>query len=259
MRLLFFALSAAFAAAPALAASVVLDLKVDRGLPFVNCSFDGVPTRCLLDSGSFASVVHNLPPFNKYPVSKLIAGELELVRISSLFLGGDEFGPIHAIRSDHPFPTIGADVLSQRRIFLDAGPPTHVIFNRDDAGFSRDQSLEIDRDHRFILKVYVGDRQVRAMWDTGTAETRLVEGIVNQAPREDFIRGEPYDYRKDAGARNRARRIRIAGETFSDVPILASNMTLSGGVQMLLGWDLISQLDWDFDPGLKTWTAKRPP
>lgn len=240
------------------AAPIVVNLQEEGGLPHLDCSFDGVAQRCLLDSGSFVSVVHDVPPFDRYAVSRIVADSLKLVKVSSVTVAGNQVGPLHAIRDSHPFPTIGADVVCQRRLALRPGSPTRLIFNPDEVERYGLQSLEIDRDQRFVVSVRVNDQVMRALWDTGTAETRIVQTIVDVAEPMDFKRGDAYRYRRESGQRVRARVINIAGQLFDDLPVLTTGRNFSGGVEVLLGWDLISQLDWYFDPSARMWSARRP-
>lgn len=227
---------------------LALVLKEDGGLPFLTCSFDDVQTECLWDSGSVLSSAPRLPPINSYPR----IGNEERVRIRSLSYGGAIMGPAILALDTEGFQTLGMDLLSGKRLRLSAAPGPKVML--DEIGmtpFGLGKALALDSG-RYLIRLSFGSRQVLALWDTGTAGTRVLRSFILSAPKGDF---EPIV----SGGRYRVRSIAIGNETFLSQEVLETRESLGArDLEAILGWDIIRQLEWQFDPVQGLWSASRP-
>lgn len=249
-------LLAAAPAAPSWAGEpTVLALRENGGLAFIDCAFDGFAQDCLWDSGSARTNAPNVPPLSGYPLAG-VDGKRDLVKFASLRFGAAELGPAAVWRGGMGFPSLGADLSTNRRFQVTPTPSPSLILEPAATVEAPAQVLYRDGQNRIVVEIGLGSRRVRAMWDTGTANTRVARSALRLAP-EDFAKTGEYSSRKESGSRYRLATLSVGAARLKDVEVLDSDFD-RGKVVVILGWDVIRRLDWRFDPERRQWSAREP-
>ena len=256
MRIMLAAALALSLARRAAGATAVISLEEDDGLPFVACEFDGRHARCLWDSGSARSNVPDEPPLSGYR-RRLIEQGRDVVRVGSMRYGGVELGPDDAWRGASGNLALGSRTLAERRFDVTPAPSPSIVVDPVDGVLSPSIPLKRDRDDRIVVSIMLGGRKVDALWDTGTADTRVSRSFVDSAAAGAFTRVGEYRSRKENGSRYRLSRLEVGSASFADVEVFDADFSMRP-VEVILGWDVIRRLHWRFDPQAGRWSASLP-
>jgi hypothetical protein len=274
MRGALFAISALLASS-AWAADIPLQFVPhgSSGRYFVECDYGAGPKRCLLDSGS------------PTPILPLDLSTFRFESLGGVGLGGMGEGHMDCVKVSVPHWRVGeanaSDVLTARCVednvdpvigisFFSGAPfsfsPSRLLIKTGELipRSARSEALSMLDGGYYGVGVRLGPWRSNALWDTG-ADLTVIDEILPLMTPEFFTPLGPTWFRDGTGAPAlqslyRVRGLRIAGIEFNDVLAIVSPFPPGrfSGARMILGSNVIRQLDWRFDPLRKLWTAERP-
>jgi hypothetical protein len=185
-------------------------------------------------------------------------------------IGSALLGPLHAeklrvARLQGKVGTIGMDLLGRRPFGLQFGPQPALCW--DVARLP--PTLPGLRQHRgeLSLPVTLAGRSVRALWDTGAGLTCVDRALPGRLPNafsfvQDVNGGKDSTGHAVSMKLYKLDHLQVGTEQFRDLSVLAIDFTvihehLSPDLELLLGFNAISDADWSFDPARQLWAVRR--
>ncbi|MFC8598007.1 hypothetical protein [Isoptericola sp. NPDC057191] len=245
--------------------SIPLDVVHDpedprQALPFLQLAVDGHPYRALLDSGAALTSIAAPPgtvtrPGGRTGRSAFGAPIRHRLWRAAIDVGGARLGDFDVADQPHADRfLLGQDVLSQFRchyrlvegeLVLDGPEPEHALPIRLDPGR-----------HVSLTASWTSGETADVVFDTGASVTVVDAGFATRHPGLFAARGT--DAGSDASGETRqAELVEIAGPTILGhrfAPSLAVIVDLTGAnadlpwpMDVILGWPLVSQVDWVID------------
>jgi hypothetical protein len=246
------------------------------GKAFVSCTFDGVKESCFLDTGSAITVLANSGQFSAYSdlggfrfkSASGVAEELERILIRTGIVDRVVFSNIKVARAknEHEIDSaLGIDLLARQSfavnfrdspaLFLNPKPPRQLL-----------SGLETNTHGLLSVPMGFGATRVRAIWDTGASITAVHEPFVQAHPDDFKATGDSMKGTDGFGHEIlvhlfRARKISVGGRSFSNVKVVALDLSMLGksvefDPQAVIGFNLIRRTDWYFDPPRRIWSIR---
>lgn len=248
----------------------------------VPCSFNGNPSRCLLDTGAGVDVLFKGPAWanalatngDKWDIrggcdqSTL---EADTVKVSDFRLGEARMGlsQFERLDRDHvkeaPYAgVVGMTTLSKASGFSlkTLGAPKLVLGSRGAGG----GSFAVTSENQMILPIDLAGVVVPALFDTGASGSVVDLAYIRDpanAARFRLVPGSETSVGCATGTKTKVAAYQTSGLQIGNVSFPARQFvaydfadlrkTLGVDVKMILGYDVISQLDWTFDWKSKTW------
>lgn len=243
------------------------------GKVFVTARFDGHDLRCLLDTGANGSSVAG-DAFGQYPVvgQARAKGAANVASTDpEIEVGATQLGPLHAeklhvTRLPGETGTIGMDLLGQRPFTLQFGPQPSLTW--DDPRLP--PSLPGLQQHlgEISLPVTLAGRPARALWDTGAGLTCVDRQLPERLPKA-FTFVQEVNGGKDSTGQAvpmklyKLDALQVGPERFHDLAVLAIDFSvihehLAPDLEILLGFNAITEADWSFDPARRLWAVRKP-
>lgn len=256
-------------------------LQIERGpyssgKAFVSGVVDGAKERFLLDTGSAMTLVKgkryvgytNSGQF-RFKSAAGIEQSSTFIRLSSLRIDTSVFTNVMVGRPDfaHSENTLGIDILGQRTFALVFKPKPALVLNVQGMPGPPEKLLPSDHGH-LLIPVTIGESQSGGMWDTGSGTT-FVDPEFIKSHQDDFKATNIYMSGFDGAGKSlllqlfRARKITVGRVGFENVNVVSGSMSLppelaAKQVSVVVGFNLIRQANWYFDPANGLWNCVKP-
>jgi predicted aspartyl protease len=239
----------------------------------IPCRFDDHGGTCILDTGSYTSLLPSKAWVKKMPaigsrdsVSGSTSEKCDLVRISSISIG--DFSPktVDATRcstlaGDFSGGVIGMDVLKDRSVSFDF---TKGSLTEDPGSDSVDgeDSITRDSDGHIFVPAKFNDRKISVLWDTGIPQDGMVDEAFVRSNSDHFKLIKTMKSGSALGGTYKAKvyetsSLIIGGKTFK-LQLIAvdfSKMPISEEkIPIFLGLNAIKNANWRFDLNRQVWS-----
>ncbi|HVC09260.1 MAG TPA: retropepsin-like aspartic protease [Elusimicrobiota bacterium] len=280
--------AAAWAAPAAPARIVVIPLHLRTyedgdGDIHVDCALDGRPYSCLLDTGGGDRII--VPDnsfFDRYSaVGRGVFGSAsgaatpaDIIRVSRLSVGGNSFGAADVTRQSSlscrtmSSPLLGGQALPYKSAdYYFDGPDSALILNGPAPAASFLPLSMRDAHRHLVMPVEIGADASEALFDTGASMTIVGKNYVAAHPGNFSYLGNTTTtdaacHRLRAGL-YRAHSIVLGGLVFHNFLVMTLDLSATrkiisnGGVDMILGYNIISRANWYFDLAHRRWTVRK--
>jgi hypothetical protein len=253
--------------------------RLGSGKILIPCEFDGFIRQCRLDSGAqFSALAYSSfsAAYTKQThmsTSGIIldAQDSDMILISKLILDHQVYQNQLILRTsatDFYTDTIGMDVLKNYRVsfqFLARHPEFHILNSQSATPLQADLNM----DAAGIASIPI-TQSVHALWDTGSELTAVDSEYIRLHPNE-FSKAEAQVSSADSTGKKiglplfKMHELKISGCIFKNLNVLAVDMQpmrpyLGDGdkIQMLLGYNLITQANWTMDFAARKWSVNCP-
>ncbi|MHB2025515.1 MAG: pepsin/retropepsin-like aspartic protease family protein [Elusimicrobiota bacterium] len=270
------------------AVSLILDPNSNGigGTMEIPCVLAGTSGSCFLDTGAGVNLIEDAAfsrGFETRYLEKIkgASGGFEIapaVRVPSVRIGNFSFGPRTFIRlsgknrcgSDFPNQSqaiVGMSLLSAASPFrLSFGKNPTLTLGDPLPNAAAANPLRIATENRILIPVTIATEGLTALFDTGYALS---------AVDQDYIKSNPDIFALIGGAQSvdatcaassgkiyKLKSVVIGGREFHDVRVLAGDFgplrgELGANVRMVVGYNLITRMDWTIDAKRGTWSVKR--
>jgi hypothetical protein len=258
------------------------DPDSSRGQAAVSCSFNGANGACLLDTGAGVDVIFKGSWNSRLPVASRsqITGAsnsalgVDMVKIADFRVGGMVVGEkiFRRVDRDRANPVkdylgiIGAETLSlASRFSLRFTRIPELVINPEGPA-AGGGSFSTSSENQIIMALPLGDSLVHSLFDTG-CESSIVDLAYAKAHPDQFqplsrsARSVDATGSKDEVEFYRARSLRIGSVEFPSATFVAFDFkglresVGNSDIDAILGYDIISRLDWTFDWKAHTWVS----
>lgn len=248
------------------------------GKVYVSCIVDGVKERCFLDTGSAMTLVANSKRFRSYTnIGNLrfesaagIPQQTETIQLGSIEIDrlASTNKKVGRIKFRGAETTVGIDIVGRQPFALHFQPKAILELNAPRPQLPM-TTLQVSPQGLLSIPLELGGRTARALWDTGAALTSIDENFIaahpeNFQPTKNFMNGVDGAGKSILVQVFRAKEIRIADHTFKNVRVVGVDLTmLRNGVhkdvQAVVGFNLIREANWFFDPKSRLWNCEPKP
>lgn len=253
----------------------VVSGEFDSGRIYVTCEFDNISKNCFVDTGSTISAVAD-ERFAAYPVTgrlqyKSASGipkAVDEISIERLRIGLAEhrqvkvarFDPIDGLES-----VLGINLLVGEP-FAFQFRPSPILLPNAPAPSELLNSLTVHEKNIVSIPIQIGADRMNALWDTGAGLSSVDVEYVQTHPHEfDFI--QDIDNGFDGTGKPVAmklysiKEIKIGPRLFKNEKVLAIDFSIvrdhiSKDIALILGFNLITKMNWFFDLAKKQWFAE---
>jgi hypothetical protein len=245
---------------------VPADMEAARVL--VPCRFDAIAERCYLDTGATYTSVQHSPASALYPdigIRRTVSAAGHIVDEDKIHIERFSVGPI--FREHFEVARYGVTRNQATRVGIDLFASERVRFHFDtselrtcSAALVGGQSFRRGNNGLVYVPLALGGREEWAIWDTGAEITTVDRALVKERPElfefvDKVIVGYDATGARVAFALYRTSAIEVDGHSLSgnvlamDYEPLRANLT--PGTRVILGTNLLKELNWDFD--FKLW------
>ncbi len=255
---------------------------------YVDCQIDGNAELCMVDTGAeYSQVSDQISGVNRYAslgsifnigLSTSAPVQSDFVEVQNFAMLGISLGAEKVLREGQlAFPeylsksgvegVVGNDIFSSYEVFFD--------FVRKEMHFEEpipsalvQHDLNVLPSHHVVMKAILNGDSVNGLWDTGSHLTVVDQDYVS-AHSSDFTYLQDLSDQADAAGRPlsvklyRTKSLSIEDLSFSDVPVAVTSLQNTRGilggvpVQMLIGYNILSQANWYLDFPNKHWSAEK--
>jgi|GEM_PF-3925477 len=253
--------------------------KIGAGEILLDCAFDGAPRSCVLDTGAGDKIlVHDDSMFGRYkPIGNGsnqddlgARGEVDVIRVGHLTIGGADFGPIDVKRRKQAESGPGAALVGPQAVarrgfaLLFKDSSTMVVDGPAPAG--PDYPLNAsDRDRHLLIKAEIEGDSMSALFDTGAGITEIDRDYVALHPRDFSLVGTMrFAGRPDAEIYE-LRSLSLGGRRFNGVDVIAADFSFfkrklkDDDLRLMLGYNVVTRADWYFDLTRRRWSVSNAP